>query len=89
MTRWLFRWWVLVPLVLVLDVVTLFAQPFSPALRGFTVAVLTTIALAAAALGVIERIQRREQQRAAYESLARARATPGFPAQPPGEPANR
>ena len=72
--RWLLRWWALIPLVLVLDVVTLFVAPFSPALRGVTACVLTIALLVFLALRWIEWRQLEAQKRAAYDSLARLRA---------------
>lgn len=69
LTRWGF-----VALVLVLDVVTIAFDLLGPELRWATATVLTAV-LAAVALGlVLERGQHREQERAAYASLARADA---------------
>jgi hypothetical protein len=69
-----FTRWAFVVLVLVLDVVTIFFDLLGPELRWATAAVLTTV-LAAVALGLaLERSQQREQERAAYASLARANA---------------
>ncbi|HEV2734429.1 MAG TPA: hypothetical protein VGV85_06295 [Longimicrobiaceae bacterium] len=69
-----FTRWGFVVLVLVLDVVTIFFDLLGPELRWATATVLTAV-LAAVALGlVLERSQHREQQRAAYASLARANA---------------
>lgn len=69
-----FTRWAFVALVLVLDVVTIFFDLLGPELRWITAAVLTAV-LAAVALGlVLERRQQREQERAAYASLARANA---------------
>lgn len=67
LTRWSF-----VLLVLVLDVVTIVFDLLGPGLRWATATVLTAI-LAMVALGwILERRQHREQERAAYASLARA-----------------
>lgn len=69
-----FTRWGFVALVLVLDVVTIFFDLLGPELRWATAAVLTAV-LAAVALGLaLERSQHREQERAAYASLARANA---------------
>lgn len=68
-TRWGF-----VALVLVLDVVTIFFDLPGPELRWATATVLTGV-LAAVSLGLaLEHHQQREQERAAYASLARADA---------------
>ncbi|HEU0080157.1 MAG TPA: hypothetical protein VFQ76_21095 [Longimicrobiaceae bacterium] len=68
-TRWGF-----VALVLVLDVVTIFFDLPGPELRWATATVLTAV-LAAVGLGLVQqRRQQREQERAAYASLARANA---------------
>lgn len=68
-TRWGF-----VALVLVLDVVTIFFDLLGPEPRWATATVLTGV-LAALGFGLaLERHQQREQERAAYASLARANA---------------
>jgi hypothetical protein len=68
------RWWGLVLLVLVLDVVTIVFDLFGPALRWVTVSVLTGILVLIALGWLLERRQHREQERAARAALARADA---------------
>ena len=72
------RWWILVPLVLVLDVVTLAVDAFAPAVRWITFCVLTGLLLLFAFLRLLEHRYMRQQEAAAFEHLERVRKEPGY-----------
>lgn len=72
LTRWSF-----ILLVLVLDVVTVVFDLFGPGLRWTTAAVLTGVLAVALLFRLLEYRLHREEERAAYASLARADAALG------------
>ncbi|HEX2190976.1 MAG TPA: hypothetical protein VHG51_18855 [Longimicrobiaceae bacterium] len=69
LTRWSF-----ILLVLVLDVVTMVFDLLGRGLRWATVSVLTAVLVVALLFRLLEWRQHRDQERAAYASLARADA---------------
>jgi uncharacterized membrane protein (DUF106 family) len=66
--------WGLIPLVLVLDVVTIFVDLFSPALRAATVTVLTLVLVLFAAVRLIDWRRMKQEEEAAFALLERQKA---------------
>ncbi|HEX2204725.1 MAG TPA: hypothetical protein VHG91_15555 [Longimicrobium sp.] len=68
--------WVGIPLVLVLDVVTIFVDFFGPALRVATITVLTGILIVFAIVRLIDFRRMARERDAAFAALRRQRAKP-------------